>query len=382
MSIPVSKFAIPEILFGRGSVRHLASCARGLGAKNIFLVSDAGLEAAGWLPQIRDLLRDAGFGCVEFCAVNANPRDFQVHDGAEQYRASGADVIVALGGGSPMDAAKGIGIIVGNGGRIADYEGANRIERPLPPMIFLPTTAGSGSDLSQFCIITDVRRKLKMSIISRSLIPNMSIIDPDFLSSKSTALIVDSAIDALAHAIESFTSVAASAFSEHQARLALRLWRDNIDTAKNSRAPAALEQLALASAAAGMSFSNAGLGAGHALAHALGGRLDLRHGMMHSILLPAVMRYNSSHCLSKMREVLELLYPGRTFAGEAGVREGISRLEEHFSAMDVPVRLHSVLADSEDLPRVCDDASRDVCMATNPRPATAADLLDICREAW
>lgn len=382
MSLRVTKFAIPEILFGRGSVQHLVPCARGLGAKTVFLVSDPGVESAGWLTQIRKQLHGAGLACVEFCEVNSNPRDHQVHKGAELYHEAGADVIVALGGGSPMDTAKGIGIVASNGRTIRDYEGANRIERPLPPMIFLPTTAGSGSDLSQFCIITDVSRRLKISIISRSLIPNISIIDPDFLSSKSTSLIVDSAIDALAHAIESFISKATSPFTENQARLALSLWRDNIDNANKTRSPIALENLSLSSAAAGMSFSNAGLGAGHALAHALGGRLDLRHGMMHSILLPAVMRYNSSHCLPKLMEVMSILYPNEGFADEEDVLKGIERLESHFSYLGVPVKLRDVLPDKSALPEVCEAAVHDACMITNPRPASTEDLLGICEEAW
>jgi len=382
LTIHVTKFAIPEILFGRGSVQHLVSCARGLGAKTVFLVSDPGLEEAGWLSKLRKIIRGAGLACVEFCDVNANPRDFQVHQGAQLYSSFEADVIIALGGGSPMDAAKGIGIVASNGRTIADYEGANRIERPLPPMIFLPTTAGSGSDLSQFCIITDVRRKLKMSIISRSLIPNISIIDPDFLETKSVSLIVDSAIDALAHAIESFVSRAASPLSEHQARLALHLWRDNIDEAARNRSSTALENLSLAGAAAGMSFSNAGLGVGHALAHALGGRLDLRHGKMHSILLPAVMRYNRGHCLPKFCEVMRILYPTRSFHDEHDILAGIHALERHFEELGESVRLRSVLPDQECLPEICEDAAHDVCMLTNPRPATAEDLLAICEEAW
>lgn len=382
MGMRVTKFAIPEIIFGRGSVQHLAACARSLGAKTVFLVSDPGLEEAGWLGAIRKMIHGAGLACVEFCEVNANPRDFQVHTGAELYRQAGADVIIALGGGSPMDTAKGIGIVASNGRTIAAYEGANRIERPLPPMIFLPTTAGSGSDLSQFCIITDMARKLKISIISRSLIPNISIIDPDFLETKSTALIVDSAIDALAHAIESFISRAASPFSESQARLALHQWRDNIYKAAQTRAPSALENLSLASAAAGMSFSNAGLGAGHALAHALGGRLDLRHGMMHSILLPAVMRFNRKHCLPKLQEVMGILYPHERFADEDDVLQGVDRLEKQFSSMGVPVRLRNVLQDKSPLQSVCEAAVHDACMVTNPRSASVEDLLSICEEAW
>lgn len=382
MTMQITKFAIPEIVFGRGSVQHLGSCARSLGAKTVFLVSDPGIEEAGWLANVRQIIHDAGLACEEYCDVSPNPRDFQVQMGAARYREAGADVIIALGGGSPMDAAKGIGVVASNGHIISRYEGANRIERPLPPMIFLPTTAGSGSDLTQFCIITDIQRKIKMSIISRSLIPNISITDTNFLTTKPDALIVDSAIDTLAHAVESFVSPAASPFTETQARLTLNLWRDNIFPASKKRSLAALEQLSLAAAAAGMSFSNAGLGAGHALAHALGGRLDLRHGMMHAILLPAVMRFNLPDCLPKLREILETLFPGKLFAGEREVLAGIDRLEDLFFSLGVPVRLRQVLPDEEALPYVCEAAVHDACMITNPRQASVKDLLGVCREAW
>ena len=141
----ITKFAIPEILFGRGSVTHIGPCAKALGGEIIFLVSDPGIEQAGWLAQVKKNLHGVGLSCVDFCQVTPNPRDYQVQEGAALYNEVKADIIVALGGGSPMDVAKGIGIVVSNGGRINDYEGANRVERPLPPMIFLPTTAGSGS---------------------------------------------------------------------------------------------------------------------------------------------------------------------------------------------------------------------------------------------
>lgn len=378
----ITKFAIPEILFGRGSIAHLGQSAKTLGGRTIFLVSDPGLEQLGWLDAVRGILNAAGLACVDFCEVVPNPRDYQVQQGAARYKEEGADIIVALGGGSPMDVAKGIGVLVSNGGSIVDYEGANRIERPLPPMIFLPTTAGSGSDLSQFCIITDEARRVKMSLISRSLIPNISIIDPNFLASKPIGLIADSSIDALAHAIESFTSPAASPFTENEAMFAIRLWHENADEARTQRSPKALENLSLASAAAGMSFSNAGLGMGHALAHALGGRFDLCHGMMHSILLPAVMHFNHSHCAEKIRRVLEALFPGESFSDEKSRHEGIDRLRGRFASMGVPVELRAVLKDKSALPELCEAAINDACMLTNPRPATVADLLDICAEAW
>jgi len=178
--------------------------------------------------------------------------------------------VIALGGGSPLDAAKGIALVASNGEQIRDYEGANRIHRPLPPMVFIPSTAGSGSDISQFCIITDVQRKVKMSIISRSLVPNISIIDPLLLQTKTRTLIVAAAIDALSHAVESYLSPIATPFTELQSLQAIRLIVGYLKTAVESRSLDSLEQLSTASTAAAMAFSNAGLGAVHALAHSLG----------------------------------------------------------------------------------------------------------------
>lgn len=380
----ITKFAIPEILFGRGSMAHVGACAVALGGETVFLVSDPGLAKAGWLDVVRNHLAQAGLASVEFLQVQPNPRDGQVHAGAALYRESGADVIVAVGGGSPMDTAKGIGILVSNGGNITDYEGANRVTHPLPPMLFLPTTAGSGSDLSQFAIITDVHRKLKMSLISRSLIPNISIIDPDFLQSAGRGLLVDSCIDALAHAVESFISTAASPFTETQARLALRLWNEHAERGCFAGEPAALEGLCLASAAASMSFSNASLGVGHALAHAFGGRFDMPHGGMHAILLPVVLRFNAPYSTEKTAEVLGLLFPDHSFTTPAAVEQGIALLYERFSTLGAPVRLGAVLPPQakEQLPELCQAAVKDACMLTNPRPAGAEQLLEICQEAW
>lgn len=290
----ITKFAIPEIIFGNGSLNHLAPCARRLGAARVLLVSDKGLEASGWVERVVDILEADGLEWVYFNDCNSNPRDHQVHHGARVYQEERADVVIALGGGSPMDTAKGIGTIVGNGGRINDYEGANRIMRPLPPMIFLPTTAGSGSDISQFCIITDVERRLKMSIISRSLVPNVSIIDPQVLMTMSEELVIASAIDAFAHAVESYLSRLASPFTDHQALRAMELIMDNLMPAVERRDPAALERLSIASTEAGMSFSNAGLGIGHSLAHSLGGMFDVMHGLVHPVLLAACHAVQSS----------------------------------------------------------------------------------------
>jgi len=378
----ITKFAIPEIIFGNGSLNHLAPCARRLGAARVLLVSDKGLEASGWVERVVDILEADGLEWVYFNDCNSNPRDHQVHHGARVYQDERADVVIALGGGSPMDTAKGIGTIVGNGGRINDYEGANRIMRPLPPMIFLPTTAGSGSDISQFCIITDVERRLKMSIISRSLVPNVSIIDPQVLMTMSEELVIASAIDAFAHAVESYLSRLASPFTDHQALRAMELIMDNLMPAVERRDPAALERLSIASTEAGMSFSNAGLGIGHSLAHSLGGMFDVMHGLVHPVLLPHVMRFNLPVSVEKLAAIGRIVVGPRVASAECIARAGIERLHEFFSALGVPVRLGQLLPDRGVLETIARTALNDACTVTNPREATCENLLALCEEAW
>ncbi len=378
----ISKFAIPEIIFGRGSIVHLASCAKRLGGRRVFLVSDQGLVEAGWVDRIMEILRDNGLEWVYFDSVNSNPRDYQVHEGAETYVRERADVIIAVGGGSPMDAGKGIATIIGNGGRINDYEGANRIMRPLPPMIFLPTTAGSGSDISQFCIITDVERQIKISIISRSLVPNVSIIDPLVLLTKSEELIIASAIDAFAHAVESYLSLLSSPFTEHQALKAIRLIVHNLRPAIEDRSIEAMENLSIASTSAGMSFSNAGLGVGHSLAHSLGGMFDVLHGLVHPILLPAVMRFNLKSSVDKLATIGRIVCGPRMCSAEYIARAGIAWLERFCADLNVPVRLRDILPDSSCLETIAKAAVNDACTLTNPRPASWEALLGVCQEAW
>ena len=378
----VTKLAIPEIIFGRGAMVHVGQCARRLGAKKVLLVSDPGLERSGWVDRVSRILEDENLEWEYYGDVNSNPRDFQVSQGALTYRETGADVIIAIGGGSPIDAAKGIAILAGNGGTIADYEGANRVERPLPPMIFLPTTAGSGSDISQFCIITDVARKLKMAIISRSLVPNISIIDPLILLTKSPELISASAIDALAHAVESYVSTIASPFTELQSLQAIELILKNLKPAVEERSIDALEQLSIASTAAGMAFSNASLGAGHALAHSLGGMFDILHGLVHPILLPAVMRFNTPAVTKKMGIIGRLILGDGQACDEHFAYAVIEKLREFFAQFGVPLRLRDILPDNSSLERLARAAVGDACNVTNPRVADVKGLLGICEEAW
>lgn len=380
----IMKLAIPEIIFGKGSLNYAGECALRLGARKVFLVSDAGIEEAGWLERLMDVFKKSQIEWFYYPDVTPNPRDYQVEKGAERYLENNADVIIAIGGGSPMDTAKGIAILANNGGRIKDYEGANKVDRPLPPMVLITTTAGSGSDISQFCIITDSERAVKMSIITRTLVPNISIVDPLILETKSELLIIQSAVDALAHAVEAYLSVIASPFTQMHSLKAIELIHRNLKRAVETRSLDALEQLSIASVSASIAFSNASLGAEHALAHSLGGHFDLNHGGVHPILLPAVMRYNLDHSVEKMADIGRIILDSQKGFGQKTALEGIDALVDFFSGFDVSLHLRDEIGEEGKhfLDPIARMALKDVCCLTNPKPLTHEALLNICEEVW
>ncbi|HOV85572.1 MAG TPA: iron-containing alcohol dehydrogenase [Syntrophobacteraceae bacterium] len=378
----VLKFSIPEIIFGRDSVQYVGVCARQLGAEKVFLVSDPGVEKAGWVERVVELLKKEKLRWVYYSNVSTNPRDSQVQEGVSLYREQEADVVIGLGGGSPMDTAKGIALVASNGGQIRDYEGANRISYPLPPMLLIPTTAGSGSDISQFAVIRDVERRVKMSIISRTLLPNISIVDPTLLLTQSEDLIAAAALDALSHAVESYVSRIASPFTESQSLQAIQLIMKFARRAVESRELEYLEQLSIASNAAAMAFSNAGVGAEHALAHALGGMFDVLHGWVHPVLLPAVLRFNSSKCLNKMAVIGDTILGKRYGSHQATCDAAIDKLDEFCASLGGALNLRQIVSDPSLLDDLCRIAAGDVCLLTNPREAGWEDLLGICKEAW
>ncbi|MFU2207141.1 iron-containing alcohol dehydrogenase [Solidesulfovibrio sp. C21] len=378
----IHKFTIPEIIFGRGSFDYAGVCAKQLGASKIFVVSDPGVEAAGWVDRLMDILKREGLESVYCNDVAQNPKDHQVKKGVALYRQSGADVVLALGGGSVMDAAKGIALVASNGGEIKDYEGANQVKDPLPPMVFIPSTMGSESNISQFAVVTDVARRIKMTIISRTLVPNISITDPNLLGTLSRELLLAPLFDALAHAVESYLSPLANPLTEVQSLKGLDLlWRHS-RPALATLSLDELEQLTVAGLSSGIAFTNASVGLGHALAHALGGMYDVVHGVSHALLLPSVMRYNQPECEAKMAVIGRILLGERLESDAATAEAGIAALERFREEIGLPTRLREVLPDNTMLPKMSRNAAKDICLLTNPRPAAWKDILNIYYGAW
>ncbi len=376
------KFEVPEIIFGRGLLNQVGSCAKRLGGKKIFLVSDEGLFRAGWVDRVMKSLLDAGLDFVFYDQVTSNPKDYEIEDGFREYLAQGADVIVGLGGGSAMDAAKGIAILGSNGGRIQDYRGTDQIHRPLPPLVLCPTTCGTGSDVSQFAVVNDTAEKCKFTIMSRCVAPDISLTDPDTLETLPDEYVGSSAVDALSHAVEAYFSVAASSLTDVNAQEALILLNKSFVNAVKERRAEDLENLSRASLHAGMAFSNALLGIGHALSHPIGGLYNANHGHVNAVLLPEVLRYDFPVVKKKLAGFAAALGHRSPENGKEAEEMALETIDTLLDAGGAPKGLRNLGVREEDLSGLAERALKDVCVLTSPRQTDEEDLLGILQRSY
>lgn len=377
------KFVSPEIVFGAGSRTSVANFASNFGAKYVFLVSDPGVAAAGWVGEIVTLLTDAGIRTTVYTGVSANPRVDEVMAGAELYKSSECDVIVAIGGGSPMDCAKGIGIVVSDGRNIVDFEGVDTIVNPPPPMILIPTTAGTSADVSQFAIISDPVRRFKFSIISKAIVPDVSLIDPEVTETMSSYLTACTGVDALVHAIEAYVSTGSGPLTDSHALEAIRLINRNLEPLVANIADAYLrEQIMLASMQAGLAFSNAILGAVHAMSHSLGGFLDLPHGLCNAVLLEHVVAYNFHSAEERFRRVAEAMNIDTRGMSQAEIQKRLmSRIIQLKRTVGLEAKLSELGVRVSDIPSLSGFALQDPCILTNPRKSSLRDVQVVYEEA-
>ncbi|MDJ0816972.1 MAG: iron-containing alcohol dehydrogenase [Desulfobacterales bacterium] len=370
MTVPedsLLKFEIPEVIYGIGSLSQIGNCCRRMGGERIFLVTDPGLIAAGWIDASINYLSEEDLQYVVYDNVVTNPRDFQVEQGAELYRRKNCDVIAAVGGGSPIDTAKGIGILTSNHGRIHEYEGANLVTQPIPPLVCAPSTAGTGADVSQFAVIANKRTKEKMTILSRAITPDITLVDPQLLTTKPAELVAATGMDTLTHAIEAFVSSLSWPMTDPHAIHAIELVREHLANATQTKDIEALEGMSIACLEAGMAFSNAILGAVHALAHPLGGLFDIHHGLANSLLLPVVIRENLEHVPAKFAKIARALgAETRTRSIDDVAQEVPHQVEQLIGELELPTRLSQVGVDGADIPRLAQMAEADICMLTNP----------------
>ncbi|OBC15057.1 alcohol dehydrogenase [Mycobacterium sp. 852013-50091_SCH5140682] len=377
------KFHAPEIVFGIDSMAEAAHAAVRLGGLRPLLVTDPGLIEAGW---VRELVGHLRAQCVEaqvWSALTPNPKDHEITAGHEFYRQHGCDVLIALGGGSVIDAAKGIAILSANGGDILDYAGVDKATMPIPPLVVLPSTSGTGADVSQFCIVTDTTRNTKITILGRALVPDITVIDPRLLTTMPEWLNAATGLDALTHGIEAFVSLGHNQLTDHHALRSVVMVTENlVSTIERPNEMPARVLMAQAALEAGLAFTNAILGAAHAMSHQVGGLLDLPHGVINGVLLPHVVRFNAEADPAPFATIAACLgiADKRAPARESALALA-DRLQELARQVGVPRGLGELGVRDEDVPVLAHNAMADACITTNPRPADEAALRALFRAA-
>ncbi len=377
------KFVAPELVFGVDARLLAGRYARNWGVRKMLLVSDPGVARAGWSEEVAEGLRREGVQVVTFHGISPNPRDHEVMAGVEVFRQEACDSLAAVGGGSVMDAAKGIGIVASNHEHILKFEGVDRVKNPMPPLICVPTTGGTSADVSQFAIINHTTGRVKIAIISKALVPDVALVDPKTLTTVDAYLGACTGMDALVHAIEAFVSNASSPLTDLHAVEAIRLLHGHL-AASLAHADDLDERSAvmLGSLEAGLAFSNASLGCVHALAHSLGGYLDLPHGECNALLLPQVVDFNYEAAPERYAVLGRLLgcdlERRTTSEARRALRQFLIELRE---SLGIRGALGQRGLGSTDVPVLADKALRDPCNATNPRPPCARDLEVILEES-
>lgn len=377
------KFVAPEFLLGSGALKLAGQYAMNLAAKKILLVSDCGVINAGWIEDVYKSLYLLNLPFAIFPNVTPNPKDYEVMAGVETYKKENCDVIIAVGGGSVIDCAKGIGIVASNNKHILQFEGVDQIEIPMPPLICIPTTCGSSADISQFAIITDTSRNVKIAIVSKAAVPDLSLIDPDTTSTMPDELLANTGIDVLTHAIEAYVSNAASPITDIHALEAIRLVRANLK--KSITYPDKLEfrnNMMISSTLAGLAFSNASLGLVHAMAHSLGGLTDQPHGECNALLLEHVVEFNFDAAPERYSKIAEIFGADQRESADSKKEFLIEKLSDIRKSVGIIKPLGELGLKKSDIPFLSGHAFNDPCLATNPKEVTKSDIERIYERAF
>ncbi|WP_460007016.1 iron-containing alcohol dehydrogenase [Methanogenium cariaci] len=373
------KYVVPEIITGDDARIYAGRYASNFHSNTVLLATDESIFRQKWMREILQGLDEAGTEYVVFSDIEENPRDYNVMAGADVYLSEECTGILAIGGGSVLDCAKGIGIVAANGGTILDYVGVDQVRNPMPPLICVPTTAGSAADVSQYAVIRNADKKAKNIIISKSLVPDVSLLDTVPLMTQPKDVTVNSGIDALTHAIEAYVSNGASHLSDMMALESITLsagfFPFSVDRADD---PDSRFQSLMASMYAGIAFSNAGLGLIHAMSHAIGGLYDLPHGVASSIVMRSAIQYNYSSSKRKYQKIAYLLGVSPDITDDKRVITGMfEQIMEMRGNTDNPLSLSAYGASKADIPDLVARSAVDPCIATNPRIPCRRDLSNL-----
>lgn len=374
------KFFMPQVnQMGNGCLEASIADITRLGFKKALIVTDKVLNEIGLVGSVVEKLGAEGIASVVFDGTQPNPTCTNVEDGLKLLQENDCDFVISLGGGSPHDCAKGIALVTSNGGTIRDYEGVDKSERPQFPLVAINTTAGTASEITRFCIITDEERQVKMAIVDKNTTPLMSVNDPALMTGMPKSLTAATGMDALTHAVEAYVSTIANPVTDCCAIKAIELVSKYLETAvKDGENMEAREQMAYAQLLAGMAFNNASLGYVHAMAHQLGGFYDLPHGVCNAVLLPHVQAYNAQVVPERLAQVAAAM--GEDIQGmtsEAAAEKAVKAIIELSGRIGIPAGLKELGVKKEDFPILTKNALNDACGLTNPKQATPDDITAI-----
>ena len=372
---------------GAGAIKEIATEAKARAFKKAFVCSDPDLIKFGVTKKVTDILDENGLAYEIYSDIKANPTIENVQHGVEAFKKSGADYLIAIGGGSSMDTSKAIGIIIANPEfeDVRSLEGVAPTKKPCVPIIAVPTTAGTAAEVTINYVITDVERKRKFVCVDPHDMPIIAIVDPDMMSSMPKGLTASTGMDALTHAIESYITPGAWVMSDMFELKAIEMIAQNLKAAvDNGKDVAAREAMSQAQYIAGMGFSNVGLGIVHSMAHPLGAFYDTPHGVANALLLPYVMEYNAeSPAAPKYIHIAKAMGVDTTGMSEAeGVKAAIEAVKALSISINIPQKLHEINVKEEDIPALAVAAFNDVCTGGNPRPTSVADIEALYHKAF
>lgn len=378
------RFFMPSMsLMGAGCIEEVPSEIKELGLKKGLIVTDKFLNQSGLVKNLTSLLEKENIEYAIYDEVQPNPTVTNVNRGLAMLKKESCDFIVSFGGGSSHDCCKGIALLATNGGEIGNYEGVNRSKKPQLPMIAINTTAGTASEMTIFCIITDEERHVKMALVDKNMTPLIAVNDANLMLDMPKSLTAATGMDALTHAIEAYVSTAATPVTDACAQKAIELivkyLRTAVDDGKNVEAR---ENMAYAEYLAGMAFNNASLGYVHAMAHQLGGMFDLPHGVCNAILLPHVQAYNAQVAAKRLKEIAK--YMGADVSGlsdQDGAQKAIDLIKELSKDVGIPSGLKELNVSPDSFDELTKNALKDACGATNPKQATHEEIVAIFQAA-
>ncbi|MBU3875218.1 iron-containing alcohol dehydrogenase [Faecalicatena sp. AGMB00832] len=376
-------FKIPQnIQFGMGSLKKLPEILMENQSDHVFLISDRGLEKIGVVKKIQDIIEAGGIKCTSYLDVIPNPTVTIVNEATALYKECGATSMVALGGGSSMDVAKAVGVLAKYGGEITDYEGNHKVPGPIVPMIAIPTTAGTGSEVTASAVITDESRNYKLSVFSYENLPKYAILDPELIMTAPASIAASCGVDALIHAMEAYISTNASPFSDAMAEKAMELIGGNIRRFVANRKD---EEAACAMMAgcnfAGIAFAWARLGNVHAMSHPVSAYFNVPHGVANSILLPTVMEYNALADHGRYQVIYNYICEGAKVTEDFRAEMLVEALKKLNRDLGIPETLSEVGVKEEMIPAMAEDAMKSGNIPANPRQTSLKDIIALYHKA-